>query len=434
MLLHVIRRRRVVYAAIFVIVFARYVSIAASGLGAPPEPGDSHDYDAIAFNLWKGRGYGYFWSDPEYRAPYEHNRRYDKLLSRESGYYPTAYRPPAFPVVLSVLYAATDRNFAAWRIVNAGFMAGAVTLAAALAAQFAGLLAAPLCAFVLLQHDQLTRYSYVFMTEGMAAFFVTLLAYLWVRNSRGVWTVGNAAACGLVLGALMATRSIFVLWIALALFVPAVRTASGRHHRLAGKAVCALCALLVIGPWWARNIIVTGAFMPTGTQAPLNLPSGFGPRALMFDGKWRSNPGDGVEELLAEGVNPFSIEWEVRLAQIRSAVALQWMRDNPRDVLRLMVLHVWQEVRPQGRIPWDWLLPAGMAALLFFRKSPGAGPVALMLAAQILSVALTWGAGGRFMIPVHPFLVALVCAMVVSLGVRAGRMGVRHVNGQVQTA
>jgi hypothetical protein len=424
-LLQILRSRRFVYAAIFVAAFASYVSKASSGLGAPPEPGDSHDYDAIAFNLWKGRGYGYFWSDPEYRAPYEGRRRYRSLLGRQSDYYPTAYRPPALPIVLSGIYAATGRNFAVWRVLNAGLLAGAVTLAAAVAAHFAGVLAAPLCALVLLQHQQLTRYSYMFMTEGMAAFLVTLLAYLWVRHTRTLWTVRGAAICGLVLGALMAARSIFALWIPLAVFIPSLGLAGGMRHRLLGKAVCVLCALLVIGPWWVRNILVTGAFMPTGTQAPLNLPMGFGPRALMYEGLWRSNPGDGVEELRAEGVNPFSIEYEVRLAKIRSATALDWMREHPRDVLRLMVMHVWQEVRPQG-LPWDWLLPAGALALLFFRKTSGAAAIALMLAAHLMSVALTWGAGGRFMIPVHPLLVALVCAMLVAVvtrGTSLARLG-----------
>jgi len=409
--------------AIFVVAFARYVFIASSGLGAPPESGDAHDYDAIGYNLWKGRGYGYSWSDPEYRAPYEGRARYRSLLNRQSGYYPTAYRPPALPVLLSALYAITDRNFAAWRIVNAGFMAGAVALAAAVAARFGGVPAALLCALALFQHAQLTRYSYVFMTEGLAACLVTLLAFLWVRNSQEDWTARRAAVCGLVLGALMASRSIFVLWIALALFVPAVRSATGRRSRVFGPAVCAVCALLVIGPWWVRNIAVTGAFMPTGTQAPLNLPMGFGPRALEHEGMWRSNPGDGVEELAAEGVDPFSIEYEVRLAKIRSAMAFAWMRENPRDVLRLMALHVWQEIRPRGRVPWDWLLPAGVSALVFFGRRPGAAALALMLSAQILSVALTWGAGGRFMVPVHPFLVALVCAAAVAIVARAAREG-----------
>jgi hypothetical protein len=57
-----------------------------------------------------------------------------------------------------------------------------------------------------------------------------------------------------------------------------------------------------------------------------------------------------------------------------------------------------------------------------------------MLAAQILSVALTWGAGGRFMVPVHPILVALVCAMAVTAAAGAGRTGLTRLQRHPQPA
>jgi hypothetical protein len=413
---------------IFVAAFGIYTwrAVDSGRLSSPPEPGDSHDYDAIAVNLWRLRGYGYFWSDPEYRAPYEGSSRYRSVLGRQSDYYPTAYRPPALPVVLSVIYAVTDRNFAAWRVLNCAITAGAVALAAAIAAHFGGLLAAPVAAFILLQSPQLTRYSQMFMTEGMAAFFVALLGYVWVANSTRPWTIRTAVACGLVLGALLATRSIFVLWVSLAIFVPAVSDRSGTRRPWLGKAVCVLSCLLIISPWWIRNILVTGAFMPTGTQAPLNLPSGFGPRALTYQGLWRSNPGDGTEELAAQKVSPFSLEYEVRLAKIRSGVATRWMRENPGSVLQLLVLHVWQEVRPSGRPLWDALLPAALVALLVFRKTPAAGMIGLMIFAQLASVALTWGAGGRFMVPVLPLTVAVASAMMVAAVVRSGQLVHRY--------
>lgn len=420
------RGRQLLYVVIFAVAFGTYAAKAyqSGRLDAPPEPGDSHDYDAIAFNLWKLRGYGYYWSDPEYRAPYEQyggSSRYRNLLSRQSDYYPTAYRPPAFPVLLSATYAATDRNFAAWRLINCAIVAGAATLAAAVSAHFAGLLAAPVTAFLVLQSAQLTRSSQVFMTEGMAAFLVVLLAWLWVANSRDRWTIRRAGRFGLALGALLATRSIFVLWTPLAIFVPPVQNASGRTRPWLGRAVCLVCCLLVIAPWWIRNVVVTGAFMPTGTQAPLNLPSGFGPRALLYEGLWRSNR-VGVEEASVRNLSPYSIEYEVELARIRSAVTLKWIREHPADVLRLMVLHVWQEIRPRDRFLWDLLLPAAGVALVYFRRTVGTGGVALMLGANIVSVALTWGAGGRFMLPVQPLMLALVCAMVVSVLAGAGRV------------
>jgi hypothetical protein len=37
----------------------------------------------------------------------------------------------------------------------------------------------------------------------------------------------------------------------------------------------------------------------------------------------------------------------------------------------------------------------------------------LMVAGNILSVAMTYSAGGRFMVPMQPLLVALVAAMIV---------------------
>jgi hypothetical protein len=89
------------------------------------------------------------------------------------------------------------------------------------------------------------------------------------------------------------------------------------------------------------------------------------------------------------------------------------MREHPTDVARLMGLHVWQELRPRGHLLWDLLLPAAAIAAVVFRKSPGIGIIVLMVAANIVSVALTWGAGGRFMIPVQPLLLALVGAMLV---------------------
>ena len=79
--------RRVVFAAIFLITFGIYVMRASTSgaLREPPETGDGHDYDAIAFNVWQGRGFGYEWSDENWRKPYEGIPRYRLLLTRRVG-------------------------------------------------------------------------------------------------------------------------------------------------------------------------------------------------------------------------------------------------------------------------------------------------------------------------------------------------------------
>ena len=414
--------RRLILAAIFFTAFATFAwrAYQSGHLSDPAESGDGHDYEAIAFNLWKGKGYGYDWSDPEFRAPYEGLARYRNLLSRHSSYYPTTYRPPALPYVLSGVYTLAGRNFAAWRVLNCAFMAGAVTIGAAIAMHFAGLAAAPLAAVFLLESPRLTQYSQMFMTEGLATCLMSLLALLWVTQARQERSNGRIAASGLVLGALMAVRSIYVLWVPVALFAPVRESPASGRWGWRPKALCLAACLLVIAPWWIRNIMVTGAFMPGGTQPGLNLPAGFGPRALKYDGLWRSIGDEGTEELRAEHVDPYSVEFEVQLAKRRSEITRDWMREHPADVLRLMVLHVWQEIRPRGQRVWDYLLPAAALAALLLRKSPGIGVIVLMVSANLLSVALTWGAGGRFMTPVQPLLVALVSAAIIVIIRRVG--------------
>lgn len=415
--------RILTFLAIFLTVFGVFVGRAyrAGDIDEPPRGGDAVDYESIAFNLWSGRGFGYDWSDPQWRQPYRRSPRFEAeaLGDRQSGYYPTTYRPPAFPALWALVYSATGRNFAAVRIMNCALMAGAVTLGAAVAAHFAGLVAAPAAVVLLLQSPDLTKYSQRLLTESLAACLVSLLAWLWVSRSDIEVSARAAAVSGVVLGLLVLTRSIFVLWLPIALLMPG-RPAAGRTGLWRARAICVLACVLVVAPWWARNIMITDAFLPMGSQGHINLPAGFSQRALDNQGRWRSNV-ETPPELIAAGVDPYSIEFEVRLAHHRSAAAVTWMREHPWDVVRLLGMHVWQELRPQRgtTTPWGLLFPAAVVALIYFRRRPGILAVTLILGATVLSIALTWGFTGRFMVPVQPLMLALVSAMLMSI---AGRL------------
>ncbi len=404
--------RKLIYAAIFFTAFGVYVmrAVNSGALSQPPESGDGHDYDAIAFNIWQGRGFGYHWSAEAWRRPYVGIPRYALLLTRQSEYYPTTYRPPAMPYLLSVVYALTDRSFAAWRVLNCGIMAGGVTTAAVISAQFAGIPAAVLTTAIALRSRELTRYSGMFMTETLATFFVTLLAWTWMRNARQGWSTGGAATSGMVFGALIASRTLFVLWMPLVLILPGRDTSHDSRFAWRTKAICLAVALLIMSPWFIRNMAVTNAFMPLGTQGGINLPMGFGPRAFRSQGIWASNPGDGWPEIAAQKLD--IVTSEVLLAKYRSTLTITWMLEHPSQVLQLMRLHVWQEIRPRGDFLANWLLPVAGLAVLFFRESPGVWVIVLMACANILSVAMTYSASGRFMVPLQPLLIALVAAML----------------------
>jgi hypothetical protein len=405
--------RRLAFAAIFLVSFGIYVSRAweSGAFREPPETGDGHDYDAIAFNVWQGRGFGYTWSDENWRKPYEGIPRYRLLLSRQGDFYPTTYRPPAMPYLLSIVYAVTGRSFTAWRLVNCAITAGAVTTAAITAAQFSGIPAAAITAVILLQSRELTRYSAMFMTEPLAALMLTLLALSWVTNAREGWTARRAITSGIAMGGLLAARTIFILTTPVLLILPGRDLSFGSKLAWKTKAICLAVAIAVISPWWIRNIVVLDAFMPLGTQGGVNLPMGFGPRALRSQGIWASNPGDGWPEIAAQKLD--IVTSEVMLAKYRQRLALQWMRENPRLVLHLMWLHVSQELKPGRDLYSRWLLPAAAVSALVLWRNPGVWVLVLMICGNILSVAMTYSASGRFMVPLQPLLATLVGAAVV---------------------
>jgi hypothetical protein len=404
--------RRVVFTVIFLTSFAVYVMRASSSgaLREPPETGDGHDYDAIAFNVWNGRGFGYEWSDPEWRKPYEGIQRYRLLLSRKSAYYPTTYRPPAMPLLLSGVYALAGRNFTAWRLVNCAITAGAVTTAAVISSQFAGLPAAIVTAAILLQSRELTRYSGMFMTEPLATLMLALLAWTWVRSATDGWTARRAVLSGIAMGGLLAARTIFILATPVLLIFPGKDLSFGSRFAWKAKAICLAVAIAVISPWWIRNVMVLDAFMPLGTQGGINLPMGFGPRALRSQGIWASNPGDGWPEIAA--LNLDVVTSEVMLAKHRQQLTINWMLDNPRLVLDLMWMHVSQELKPGRDFFSRWMLPAAAASALVLWRLPGVWVLVLIVCANILSVAMTYSAGGRFMVPVQTLLAALVAAAI----------------------
>ena len=407
--------RKLVFAVIFVTSFGIYV-MRASNSGAlrePPETGDGHDYDAIAFNVWQGRGFGYEWSNGGWRKPYEGIPRYRLLLSRQSGYYPTTYRPPAMPYLLSIVYAVAGRNFTAWRVINCGITAGAVTTGAVISAQFAGIPAAVVTAAILLQSRELTRYSGMFMTEPLAALMLALLAWTWVRNAKDGWTITRAIGSGIAMGGLLAARTIFILTTPVLLILPGRDLSFGSRFAWKTKAICLAVAIVVISPWWIRNIVVLDAFMPLGTQGGINLPMGFGPRALRSQGIWASNPGDGWPEIAA--LNLDVVTSEVLLAKHRQKLTINWMLENPRQVLYLMWLHVSQELKPGRDLYSRLLLPAAALSALALWKFPGVWVLAMMIGGNILSVAMTYSAGGRFMVPLQPLLAALVAGALVYL-------------------
>jgi hypothetical protein len=251
----------------------------------------------------------------------------------------------------------------------------------------------------------------MFMTEPLASLVLALLAWSWVRNSKDGWTARRAVISGVAMGGLLAARTIFVLMTPVLLILPGRDLSFGSLLAWKTKLISLVVAIVVISPWWIRNIVVLDAFMPLGTQGGINLPMGFGPRALRHQGIWASNPGDGWPEIAALKLD--IVTSEVMLAQHRQRLTLNWMMENPGQVLYLMRLHVTQDLKPGRDFYSRWLLPAAAIGAVVLWKFPAAWVLTLIVCANILSIAMTYSAGGRFMVPVEPLLAALVAGGLV---------------------
>jgi hypothetical protein len=80
-----------------------------------------------------------------------------------------------------------------------------------------------------------------------------------------------------------------------------------------------------------------------------------------------------------------------------------------------MWMHVSQELKPGREFFSKWLLPLAAVAAIVLARSPGIWTIVLVVCANILSIAMTYSAGGRFMVPMQPLLIAVLAAGVVTV-------------------
>jgi 4-amino-4-deoxy-L-arabinose transferase-like glycosyltransferase len=222
------------------------VAVIASDSGYLPA-NDAFEYDYYARSIASGDGYP------------------------TSGYLlqggPTAFRGPAYPVLLGAVYALSGDNVTAGRMLGALLGAAAVALLYLLAKRVwgrrVGLIAAAMAAvfppFVLLSRELLSES--LFIVLELAA----ILCVLEFRRSGRLlrWSAAAGGLCGI---AILTRPNGFVLAVPIALGLwmlrPRLRLAS-----LTAPAVCLLCALATVIPWVIRDAVEFGRLVPVTTSS-----------------------------------------------------------------------------------------------------------------------------------------------------------------------
>ncbi len=232
---------------------------------------DEQEYHGIAINLIEGRGYSYF-------------RDYGSSTLGS-----TAYRSPAIPASLAVLYLIFGANLIVARLFQAILGAFIVLFAYYISIELgysrrAGILAAIGAAL----------YPYYIFSVGavypitITTFLVCICALLLLkgRKRRDIWL---EAASGLILGAsILAFGHIALALPLIILWIRFNKTVDIRKRWIAGAAMAAACAIIVV-PWIIRNKIMLG-YPTLSTAMAYNLAMGNHP-----DAKWDS--GSRVAEL-----------------------------------------------------------------------------------------------------------------------------------------
>ncbi len=410
------------------------------GLNSPTRAaGDEPDYDTIAWELSRGRGYRLNYPDPEFRRPYdEAARRSDlyQLHSQRVGV--TTYRPPLFPIAVAAGNRLFGRQFWWVRAWNSAALAAGCGLLAALVGRWFGWRTAIASAGLFVLVDARTRlYAGALLTEAMAALLAGLLLVWFAERTHGArW---QSCLAGILTGLAILTRSMFVFWLpwlcaSLVLALRKTEKPAGWRRVGVHLAIYLSTVALVVSPWsiWCSRVL--GQFSPLGAQGAVELPAGWSDAAWSLRGEWRSPQPAGYFEF--DHPAGLSIaEREALAAREGMASTRQWIAAHPLRALALVPIKIAREFQPRT---WSQavILLLAIAGAANWRRLTGGHPAAqglwqvalLTVAAQALAIGLTWTVPeGRFVVPLlvieHLFAAA---GLATISGLLSGVQGSRH--------
>jgi hypothetical protein len=437
--------RRWLAIAVFLAALASYlVPIIRRGeLSLPPAPGgDEPDYDAIAVQLAKGRGFAVDWDDEDYRRLYERAEIGGKAAKPHAGDLPagsgdprgtpigdddsqyaylfdrhgasaTAFRPPLLPAVLSATYRIFGRQFAPIRIINCVCLALACTLIFLFlfsrCGALPGLLAALL--FVIVE-PRLRLYPQAVLTECLGCLFATVCVgtlLVVVKRQSTRWAI----AAGLFTGMAILTRNVFAVWapvMAIVIYALA-RPREAKWLSLAAvrlPVIFTAACLTLLAPWMVRNCLLLESVSPLGLQGAMGLSQGYSDKAVAERGEWFNPDEIGFYDGVRSGAGQSPLDLEKAMAAHSRGEAMKWIASHPQLVPWLAFQKSCSMWRPTGRRDCFLFLFALSGVVGLWRLDRAAAIVVLIvMGANTAAVAMTFSGGDRFLVPLVPVLTGL---------------------------
>lgn len=414
----------IIALSIFFVVSIAYISfiVEFKDLNAPPEPGDGPDYDAIAFQISKGRGFSINWDDPDFKVPYLNNNQSGKFdyLDERQGEGLTTYRPPFLPLLMSITYRIFGRTFWPIRVINSLFLAITCAIVFIIISRRFGIFPGLLSALLFFFDPRFLYYGSLILTEAPAILVVTVLCWIFLLTVEAK-SVRRALWLGGIIGIAFLVRSVFILWvpiIALGIY------ALGKPRTILWFSLSAFrlpsfflaSFIIVTAPWMIRNCVVLGGYYPLGTMGSTNLSAAYSDEAVNNKGQWFNLSKAGFfDQLPIENMS--LIEQEKLKADYSRDEAMKWALRNPTKVPLLAFFKIVGLWRPRFVFAQYIFFFGTLGFLhLIFINLRFAFSLFILIAACTFAVAVTWWTiGDRFLVPILPLLSMLAAVGIWSL-------------------
>lgn len=227
----------------------------------------------------------------------------------------TAYRPPGYPIFLSIFYRIHAAPLTA-KLVNAFLLAASAWGLCRMAGN-------TLPALFLMAYPVLFFSASTLYPQTLGGFLLMGILALLLKDASGP---KEGCLAGLLLGFAILCIPSFLLTAPVFAWILFRRSTGALTKRIGKVALLTFCTLLMVAPWTWRNYRTFDSFVPVSANSGLNLYLGNSPNA-------GANTGVNVErsDLLqaVEGLN------EIDTDRIYREHALHWIRNHPAAALKL---------------------------------------------------------------------------------------------------
>lgn len=232
---------------------------------------------------------------------------------------PSAFRPPGYPFVLSLVYQIHDSVLLA-KIVNVLALTATAWLLSLIVKEVApsGQVFAPL---LVLAYPLFTFTSSVLVPQLLGSFMFVLVVYWLIKYPKSIVT---AVACGVTFGVLILTIPAFALVFVCLIFLLFIVNRVTQLYSAKYIALFFLAMILVVGPWVVRSSLLFDKFVFISTNSGIN---------LLYGNSENTEYNTGVVDVSKYSNTERMNEAEVDRYYKKSAI--EWVVNNPSDAAGL---------------------------------------------------------------------------------------------------